>query len=335
MYRWATALVALVALACACGSSGNGAPSEGPAGVVVEVDGTVVASRADGSERALSADAVIYADDTVTTGGDGFVKIRLTHNGAVLALSRDKKRTLRDSAAWKATEGSDEIFGDGDDDRTAIAGRQGEKAAGESGNTVREVKAETPVFDDDDDVQDNDDDGSQDDGKKGDETKGGEKRDETKNDDKKRDDRKRDDKKPDPDPQDDRKKSDDTTNGGGGGGGGGCDEVACLLADKPMPCCSNYKKTDPKKPSGNDLADKPSRGAVKKVIDKLIPKVKQCGAKVAATVRWMVKPDGSVGKVSVKGPVDTAVIDCIKKALRSGVFPKSKQGTPVKFIFKK
>jgi hypothetical protein len=334
MHRPVTALVALLALAWACGSSGNSGPSEGPAGVVVEVDGTVLASRSsDGTQRELSAEAIIYADDTVTTGDDGFIKIRLDHNGAVLALSNDKKRTLRDSAAWKAKEGSDEIFGDGDDDRTAIAGRQGEKQAGETGNTVREVKHDTDTGGGDDD----------DDTPEGQNGNDGENKQDKKTDDKKDGDKKG--------PKTGGKKDDGGKKDGGdtgknkpGGdgykdpvGGGNCDEVACLLADKPMPCCNKYKK-DPKGdgPKSSDLADKPSRSGVKKVITKLIPKVRACGAKVAAKVRFKIAPNGSASTLSVDGPKKPKVIACIKRAVNSGKFPKSRLGmSAVNYVFKK
>ena len=122
--------LAILCVVAACGGKGDGRPTSGPAGEVVQVTGAVTATRAAaGTEaRALAAGTTVFVDDTVTTGADGSVDIRIAHNGAIWKLGAGESRRVDASAAWRAPRGSSEgaVFASADDDRTVAAGRHGD-----------------------------------------------------------------------------------------------------------------------------------------------------------------------------------------------------------------
>jgi hypothetical protein len=70
----------------------------------------------------------VFVDDTVTTGADGSVDIRIAHNRAIWKLGAGESRRVEASAAWRAPRGSSEgaVFASADDDRTVAAGRHGD-----------------------------------------------------------------------------------------------------------------------------------------------------------------------------------------------------------------
>ncbi len=121
----------IAVLLAACGGKET-KPAGGPAGEVLRVEGAVTSTRAaEGSQpRALTASAEVFADDTVTTGDDGSVDIRLAHNEAVWKLGPGETRRVDASAAWRAPKGSSEGsgFASNDEDRTASAGRHTDMA---------------------------------------------------------------------------------------------------------------------------------------------------------------------------------------------------------------
>ena len=137
----------MISLACSSGdSAGTAAPPSSddplaPAGTVVEVTGQVTArSVGETSDRALANQAVVLAGDTITTGADGSVKIRLHHNQAILALAGGKTRLLRESLAWKAAKGGGDLLASATNDDTAVAGRHAEReAAGTAATALRET----------------------------------------------------------------------------------------------------------------------------------------------------------------------------------------------------
>jgi hypothetical protein len=114
---------ALVVIA-ACGGKGSAAP--GPAGEVVQATGSVTATRAGAAARALAAADTVFSDDTIATGADGAVLIRLAHNGAVWSIGPGESRRVDQSAAWRAPKGGGTLFAGTDEDRTVAAGRHDE-----------------------------------------------------------------------------------------------------------------------------------------------------------------------------------------------------------------
>jgi len=130
-------LLLSLAAAVACGK-GDGASAGGVAGEVVRAEGTVVATRAatGAPARPLAAGESIYADDTIVTGNASAVEIRLAHNGALWQLGANTSRRVDASAAWRAEKGGEVAFGKTDVDRTAAAGRHGEREA----STTRAVE---------------------------------------------------------------------------------------------------------------------------------------------------------------------------------------------------
>jgi hypothetical protein len=130
------ALIAVLVVA-ACGK-GDGAPTgDGPVGEVVRVQGAVSATRGHeaAAPRALAVADAVFANDTVTTGDDSAVDIRLKHNDALWKLGANAVRRVDASAAWRAKKGgaSEGAFGQTGDDRTAAAGRHAEREAAARG----------------------------------------------------------------------------------------------------------------------------------------------------------------------------------------------------------
>ena len=125
-------VVAAAAVACSSKQASPPASSSDPAGEVTAVTGTVTATRAAaGSEaRPLALAAPVFADDTVATGADAAVTIRLAHNGAAWSLDAGMARRVDQSVAWKApaSAGAGPLASAGDE-RTAAAGRHAEASA--------------------------------------------------------------------------------------------------------------------------------------------------------------------------------------------------------------
>jgi len=136
-----SALVLPVALLLACSGEKSGEPGAGgsarsggddaPAGVVVEVSGTVTARLAGTKDyRTLAVDSPVYAKDTITTAKDASISIRLHHNDAVLSLAGNKSRQLEQTAAWRAPRGASAgMFEGSGESSTAAAGRHAEREA--------------------------------------------------------------------------------------------------------------------------------------------------------------------------------------------------------------
>ncbi len=145
MAAMAWGLLAVVA----CGNDSKPAvpADDEPAGEVLQIEGKVTAEgNGDGDEaiRALAVGDKVYARDTIVTGDGASVTIRLFHNNAEWTLGADKRRELRQSAAWKAPKQENEdLLSSGEGSQTAAAGRHAEKeAAGTRATAAVEVAAE-------------------------------------------------------------------------------------------------------------------------------------------------------------------------------------------------
>lgn len=126
----------LVVLALACGEKQQPPQpaGDGPAGVVLTVEGDVSAQRATAAVRKLAVKDAVFADDTVTAAAGASVRIELAHNLVVWTLdggSAGLSRKVVESAAWNAPRrsGEAEALAAGDKDRTSAAGRHTEPEA--------------------------------------------------------------------------------------------------------------------------------------------------------------------------------------------------------------
>lgn len=127
----------LLAAACSSGSSADKLADDDRAGEVVAVEGRVVAERGD-DEVVLAVGDDVLAGDTIVTAEDASVTVRLLHNDARWTLEGGKRRTVRESAAWRAPKSSG---GGGSDDRTAAAGRQAERSSADTRATAPKREA--------------------------------------------------------------------------------------------------------------------------------------------------------------------------------------------------
>ncbi|MGN6104184.1 MAG: hypothetical protein ACTHU0_03700 [Kofleriaceae bacterium] len=109
-----------------------------PAGTVVQVSGTVVATR-EGKPRDLVSGGVVYGDDEIATSSDGSVVIELAHNGARWSLEGDARARVDRSAAWGLARqaGATKAV----DHATSAAGREGERTAADTRATTEATAA--------------------------------------------------------------------------------------------------------------------------------------------------------------------------------------------------
>lgn len=119
----------VVLLAC---SKRDATDVAAPAGKVLELAGTVSASR-NGVARKLAVADTVFPDETIDTGSDGSVTIELTHNHARWAMEPGQKKRVDESAAWTLTaQGKPaEVV----DHSTSAAGRNAERTAAENRST--------------------------------------------------------------------------------------------------------------------------------------------------------------------------------------------------------
>ncbi|WP_428266522.1 GYF domain-containing protein [Haliangium sp.] len=121
------------------------------------------------------------------------------------------------------------------------------------------------------------------------------------------------------------------------------DEVACLLADRPPPCCSKYTKKSSGGSSGrssgsnSNLPEKLTRSDITNGINRVRGRVSACGGKhpgkgqVKVTVK--VAGSGSVSSVSVKSSPSAALGSCVAKEVKRAKFSKSQQGATFTYPF--
>jgi len=128
------AMTMAAAVAPACSKSAS--TSAGPAvtagatvGVVVEIAGSVTATRG-GATRTLAAGSEVSGDDRIATGADGKVAIELAHNGARWSLEANKSGVVAESVAWGLPKVSGPK-GTNEEDMTS-AGRHAERSAADT-----------------------------------------------------------------------------------------------------------------------------------------------------------------------------------------------------------
>jgi hypothetical protein len=338
------AIGALALSGASCERAGSDGPKideTRPVGNVIEVAGTVTAKRASAKDsRPLDKGAAVYADDTITTAESGSVRILLSHNNAVFDLSGGQTRALRKAHAWSAKRRERNALERTGEDSTELAGRHAEKTAAETEATARQ------------------------------QPNGIDKPDPTPNADRidntaKPNDRETDDK---PKPRSHGSKVDKPPKKGGkppkkGGkppkkGGSSssgkdegkdkdrnpvkkpkCDEVSCLLATNPPPCCSKYRrknngKSDLKSNGNSSLPAKPTRTAVRQGMGKIRGRLLACGKnrfKGKAKIHFTIAPVGRVSKVSVSGVDDPGVRSCIVRVMKGARFAKSRDGLTINY----
>lgn len=110
------------------------------------------------------------------------------------------------------------------------------------------------------------------------------------------------------------------------------DEVGCLLADRPPPCCSMY---------GNRHVTPAPTGLtaqqVRDTIGRLRGRIARCAeesdqhGKFKAQVK--VNPDGSVSTVLIRGAPDDALAQCVGAIMRSARFPRTDLGGSFTYPF--
>jgi len=132
-----TLLVGILALSAtaACGSKED-APAAvpgAPAGKVVDLAGTVTATRGD-QVRTLAPGGEVSADDVIGTSADGRVAIVLDHNNARWDLGPNRTVKVGESLAWTAAKqaGPAAVV----KEETSTAGRHAEKTAATTTTTT-------------------------------------------------------------------------------------------------------------------------------------------------------------------------------------------------------
>jgi hypothetical protein len=124
-----------------CGDE-QAAPTSGAAGLVIAVQGEVSAKRGDEAPRPLAIDDVIYVKDTVKTGEGASLAIAFKHNNATWNVDASQEKAVTRSIAWRAQKVAASHFDDKEKLAAAAAGRDTEKSALESGDTIMRDQAE-------------------------------------------------------------------------------------------------------------------------------------------------------------------------------------------------
>jgi len=131
--------------------------------------------------------------------------------------------------------------------------------------------------------------------------------------------------------------------------GGKCDEVSCLLADNPPPCCKKYRGGSSKshgssrsssKSSGSsnsNLPEKLTRSDISSGMSAVRGRVSSCGDKNPGkgTVKVHVKVAGSgkVSSVSVKSSPSSALGRCVASSVKRAHFKKTQGGGSFTYPF--
>lgn len=111
-------------------------PTSGAVGHVVSVQGEVRAQREGEAARAIEAEDVVYANDTIVTGPESNISIRLEHNGALWELGETSERRIDKGIAYRAkTKGSSTLDKE-TRAATTSAGRGTTRQAGDSTDTI-------------------------------------------------------------------------------------------------------------------------------------------------------------------------------------------------------
>jgi outer membrane biosynthesis protein TonB len=122
---------------------------------------------------------------------------------------------------------------------------------------------------------------------------------------------------------------------------GSCDEVGCVLTNYQDACCARFRS--PRAPSANpsssadDLPDQLDRAAITKAIASVRARVAACAnrstAKGKVKVRIRVEPRGQVSQVVIEATPDPALGACVAGAVRSALFPRTRNGGSFTYPF--
>lgn len=129
---------------------------------------------------------------------------------------------------------------------------------------------------------------------------------------------------------------------------GKCDEVSCLLADNPPPCCKKYRGGSSKSrgssrssshssSSNSNLPEKLTRSDISSGMSAVRGRVSSCGDKNPGkgTVKVHVKVGGSgkVSSVQVKSSPSSALGSCVASAVKRAHFKKTQGGGSFTYPF--
>lgn len=129
-------LVLLLFVGVGCEKSETTGDRNVTAGKVVEVQGSVSATRGD-EKRSLAADADVFPDDVIETGAGASIVIRLAHNNVDWSLQDGLAMRVDKSAAWRAPKKQEApALARDEEDESVAAGRNADKEAGESAATA-------------------------------------------------------------------------------------------------------------------------------------------------------------------------------------------------------
>jgi len=135
MLRTLLAAILAVSAAAACGSKEDApaATPGAPVGKVLEIDGTVTATRGT-AVRTLTTGGEISTDDEIATAADGRVVILIAHNNARWDLGPNRTSRVNESLAWTAAKqaGPAAVV----KEETSTAGRHAEKTAATTATTT-------------------------------------------------------------------------------------------------------------------------------------------------------------------------------------------------------
>ena len=121
-----------------------------------------------------------------------------------------------------------------------------------------------------------------------------------------------------------------------------CDEVGCLLIKYDKPCCERFRPPPVEKPPV--VVVDPNAGPVE--LDKTLIKVgverframvircgEQSSAKGTVSISVSVKPDGTIGSVSVASTPEAVLGECVAGVMRKATFAKTQNGGSFTYPF--
>ncbi len=138
-------ILGLCALALSCKGKTESPPDQGPAGIVLSVEGEARAIR-DGKQRMLFAETPIFRDDTIHTGADSSLSIRIYHNNATWQIGANYEGQVDASLSWRAKRQKVSALQRSEHVATAAAGRNSEREAAESQENLRPIDELSPAI---------------------------------------------------------------------------------------------------------------------------------------------------------------------------------------------
>ncbi len=138
-------ILGLCALALSCKGKTESPPDQGPAGIVLSVEGEASAIR-DGKQRMLFAETPIFRDDTIHTGADSSLSVRIYHNNATWQIGANYEGQVDASLSWRAKRQKVSALQRSEHVATAAAGRNSEGEAAESQENLRPIDELSPAI---------------------------------------------------------------------------------------------------------------------------------------------------------------------------------------------